>query len=64
VNEANPKLKAKGRSDIRGEFAFRLPAGAGSYVVRAEAKGFQPGEKKAEVYDSQKTTMNLLLSPE
>ncbi len=65
--EQKPKLEIL--SDARGEFAFRAPAGdepgtARSYTVRAEAKGFQPGEKKADVYLGQRTNINLLLLPE
>ncbi|MBI1354781.1 MAG: hypothetical protein GC160_10565 [Acidobacteria bacterium] len=67
--EDDPKVKFETISDGRGEFSFRAPAGAepGSarrYKVRAEAKGFQPGEKSADVYLAQRTNMNLLLSPE
>ena len=36
-------------SDDRGEFAFRVPATAAAYKVRATAKGFQPEEKTAEI---------------
>ncbi len=36
-------------SDDRGEFAFRVPATAAKYKVRASAKGFVADEKTAEV---------------
>jgi hypothetical protein len=37
-------LKAK--SDSRGEFGIRVPAGSMRYNVRVEAKGFQAQEKE------------------
>ena len=65
----DPKMKFEILSDGRGEFNFRAPAGAEpgtarSYTVRAEIKGLQPAEKKADVYLGQRTNLNLILSPE
>ena len=52
----------------RGEFNLRAPADEDlstgrEYVVRAEAKRFEPAEKTVEVYQSQRTNVNLLLDP-
>jgi hypothetical protein len=67
VDDAKTKFEIL--SDGRGEFNFRAPAGAEpgtarSYTVRAEAKGYQPAEKKADVYLGQRTNINLILAPE
>ena len=69
VAKDDPKEKFEILSDGRGEFNFRAPAGeepgtARSYTVRAEAKGYQPAEKNADVYLGQRTNLNLILSPE
>lgn len=58
--------RLEGVTDYRGEFALRAPVGddpaAGrKYRVVAEAKGFEPVEKTAEVYPAQKTNVNLIL---
>ena len=39
--------KLQAVSDARGEFAFRVPPGAATYVVKASLKGFQAAEKEA-----------------
>src|SRR5579863_712956 len=46
-----PKDAPKGKkleavSDARGEFAFRVPAGATAYTVKAARKGFRPCWKR------------------
>lgn len=69
VAEDDPKTSFEAISDRRGEFSFRAPAGAEPgtarrYTVRAEAKGFKPEQKSADVYLGQRTNINLLLSPE
>ncbi|MEP7366004.1 MAG: hypothetical protein ABI972_22330, partial [Acidobacteriota bacterium] len=37
--DGKKKKEWKGRSDARGEFAFRVPAGVGRYTVRVKADG-------------------------
>ena len=69
VAEDDAKAGMETMSDGRGEFAFRAPAGAAPgtarrYKVRAEAKGFEAAEKRADVYLGQRTNLNLLLSPQ
>ena len=43
---SNKKPTWEGRSDSRGEFAQRLPAGAADYVVWAQLNGRQASQKK------------------
>jgi len=69
VADDDPKTKFEALTDRRGEFAFRAPAGvepgtARKYTVQAEAKGFKPAQRSADVYLGQRTNINLLLSPE
>ena len=61
VSQRNPKLKADTVTGRRGEFALRVPASGGTYVVTAEAKGFEPQEKTADVYEGTKTTVTFRL---
>jgi hypothetical protein len=68
TDAANPKAKLEAMAAARGEFNVRAPAEeelavGRPYVVRAEAKGFEPAEKTVEVYQAQRTTVNLLLDP-
>jgi hypothetical protein len=63
------KGAAKGKkleavSDARGEFAFRVAAGAGTYVVKATHKGFQPAEKGALVSGEERVEVTLMLPAE
>jgi hypothetical protein len=62
-----PKTKAKklqSVSDSRGEFAFRVPPGAATYVVRASLKGFQAIEKEASVSGEERVEVTLMLPAE
>ena len=64
----NPKVRFESFTNNRGEFSVRTPADEDlatgrSYTIRAEAKGFEPGEKTVEVYQAQRTNANLLLDP-
>jgi hypothetical protein len=62
-----PKTKAKklqSVSDGRGEFAFRVPPGAATYVVRASLKGFQAVEKEASVSGDERVEVTLMLPAE
>ncbi|MCB1018952.1 MAG: carboxypeptidase regulatory-like domain-containing protein [Acidobacteria bacterium] len=68
VSKADGKTKLEAISSQRGEFSIRTPADEDlatglEYVVRAEAKGFEPAEKTVEVYQAQRTNLNLLLDP-
>jgi len=60
---AKPK-KLEVVSDARGEFAFRVAAGAGTYLVKAARKGFQPAEKEASISGEERVEVTLLLAPE
>jgi hypothetical protein len=62
-----PKTKSKklqSMSDSRGEFAFRVPPEAATYVVRASLKGFQPVEKEASVSGEERVEVTLVLPAE
>ena len=62
-----PKRKMKklqAASDSRGEFAFRVPPGAATYVVRASLKGFQAVEKEASVSGDERVEVTLVLPAE
>jgi len=60
--ESAPKKKHEATSDGRGEFAVRVPADGGPYVVTVEAKGFAPESKKVEVFVSEKVNVTFLLA--
>ena len=64
AKDALKRKKRQAVSDARGEFAFRVPAGAGSYIVKAAAKGFQAIEKEATVAGEERVEVTLLLAPE
>jgi hypothetical protein len=65
VKDAPKKTKKlQSVSDSRGEFAFRVPPGAGTYVVRASLKGFQPVEKEASVSGEERVEVTLVLLAE
>ena len=62
-----PKTKARklqSVSDGRGEFAFRVPPGAATYVVRASLKGFQAVEKEASLAGEERVEVTLMLPAE
>ncbi len=62
-----PNKKAKklqSISDGRGEFAFRVPPGAATYVVKASLKGFQSVEKEASVSGEERVEVTLVLPAE
>ena len=64
VAQDDAKIKSSALSDAQGDFALRVPAGRGIYLVTASAKGFQPAQKTVEVYADEKVRTNLILSPE
>lgn len=65
VKDAPKKAKKlQAVSDSRGEFAFRVPPGPATYVVRAALKGFQPLEKEASVSGDERVEVTLVLSAE
>ncbi len=49
-------------SDSRGEFAFRVPASAMRYTVKASAKGFEPVQKPADIEGEVRIDVTLVLS--
>ena len=65
VKDAPKKAKKlQSVSDGRGEFAFRVPPGAATYVVRASLKGFQAVEKEASVSGDERVEVTLVLPAE
>lgn len=65
VKDAPKKVKKlQSVSDSRGEFAFRVPPGAATYLVRASLKGFQPVEKEASVSGEERVEVTLVLPAE
>lgn len=64
VEDAPKVKKLQSVSDTRGEFAFRVPPKAGTYVVRASMKGFQPAEKEASVTGEERVEVTLVLPSE
>ncbi len=64
VKDAPKVKKLQSLSDARGEFAFRVPAEAAVYVVRASLKGFQPVEKEAVVAGEERVEVTLALPAE
>jgi hypothetical protein len=65
VKDAPKKSKKlQSVSDSRGEFAFRVPPGAATYVVGASLKGFQPVEKEASVSGEERVEVTLVLPAE
>jgi carboxypeptidase family protein len=65
VKDAPKKAKKlQSVSDSRGEFAFRVPPGAATYLVRASLKGFQPVEKEASVSGDERVEVTLVLPSE
>jgi len=60
-----PKMKKiQSVSSPRGEFAFRVPPGAATYVVKASMKGFQSVEKEASVSADERVEVTLVLPAE
>ena len=51
-------------SSPRGEFTFRVPAGANAYVVTATLKGFQTARQEIEIQGEEQINATLLLVPE
>lgn len=62
--DGKKKKEWKGRSDARGEFAFRVPAAEGKYSVRAKADGHAPVEKQVEVGIDERKEISILMSAE
>ncbi len=62
-SEVDKKAIQSAPADRRGEFAFRVPAGAMRYNVRAEADGWQPAEKTVAVEWDQRYELSFRLKP-
>ena len=62
--EAPDKKLQQGITDRRGEFAFRVPPGPGTYYLTATLKGFKPDRQEFEVSGEEQINATLLLVPE
>jgi len=62
--DGKKKKEWKGRSDARGEFAFRVPAGAGRYTVRVKAEGHAPEERVVEIGIDERRELSIRLQTE
>jgi Carboxypeptidase regulatory-like domain len=62
---ADPKAKKLQTAEVnyRGEFAFRVPAAGGTYVVKAWAKGYTTEQREATVAAGERIEVNLVLMP-
>jgi len=56
--------KMQSVSDSRGEFAFRVPARPGAYIIKASLKGFQSAEKEVSLAGEERVEVTLALSSE
>lgn len=62
--DGKKKKEWKARSDARGEFAFRVPAALGKYIVTVKAEGHAPVEKQVEVGIDERKEISILMSTE
>lgn len=53
----------KTASDIRGEYSFRVPAGAARYRIAASAPGFAAEQREVEISASERIDVYLTLKP-
>ena len=64
-DEAPSKIKKlTAISDLRGEFAFRVPTAAMEYTIRVTCKGYAPQQKQVSVEGEQRVDATFTLSPE
>lgn len=49
------------RSDVRGEYAFRLPAGKAEYAISVKADGFVSEEKPAKIESEERVDIYFTL---
>jgi len=64
VKDAPKIKKLQSTSDARGEFAFRVPPEAATYLVRASMRGFQAAEKEVSIMDEERVEVTLTLFSE
>jgi hypothetical protein len=51
-------------SDNRGEFAFHVPPGQATYIIRATLKGFRAASQDIDISGEEQINATLLLVPE
>jgi len=59
--ERKPKWRAA--SDARGEFAVRVPAGHGSYVVATDSSAYQNQSQTVEIHGEERVDLIFRLAP-
>ena len=65
TRQAPPNIKKlTAISDLRGEFAFRVPTAAMQYTVRVTCKGYSAQQKQVSVEGEQRVDATFTLSPE
>ncbi|MCC7235164.1 MAG: carboxypeptidase regulatory-like domain-containing protein [Bryobacterales bacterium] len=62
--EGRKKKEWKGRTDSRGEFAFRVPAAEGRYAVRVRADGHEPVENQVDVGIDERKELSIIMKLE
>ena len=63
ANADRPKQRKETTSDQQGEFAVRVPAGKGRYIVEVSAEGFASEKKNVEVTGDERIDLTFRLSP-
>ena len=62
-DQNKPHKKYRTVTNSRGEYTIRVPAGESTYIITASAPKFEPAKRSIKVYDSEKSTANLILKP-
>lgn len=61
--EGERKARWETRSDSRGEFAVRLPAGPARYIITLRAKGFAEEVRTVAVENEERIDLSFRLQP-
>jgi len=57
------ETRVEGRSDARGEFALRVPAGPACYRLQAAAEGYVPFEQQLQIMGEEDLDLTIRLKP-
>ena len=63
TNAERPREKLEAKTDMQGEFAVRVPAGKGNYIVEISAEGFTSASKTVEITGDEHIDLTFHLSP-
>jgi hypothetical protein len=61
--EGRKKQEWKALSDVRGEFAVRVPAGPASYNLVVSASGYRPQEKAVTLAGEERVEFSFQMEP-